>query len=229
MFWQRRQRMQQAGAVGATFAHADNAAAARGHARRAHMGERVEPLLIGASGDDAGVIFRRGIEVVIVIVQPGLFERCGLIWGQHAERGAGFEAFGLHCGDHGGELGQVAVFDLAPGRAHAEALRAALLGAAGGGEHLLGRHQLGGLETGVEMRRLAAIAAIFRAPAGFDGKQLRELHFIGREVLAMHLRRAKRQFGKGQLEQRLDFGAGPIVAGGQIIGHCALYPRSGRP
>ena len=55
--------------------------------------------------------------------------------GQHAERGAGFEPERFHALDHRADLVEVAVLRLAPGRAHAEAAGAGLLGRARLGEH----------------------------------------------------------------------------------------------
>ena len=56
------------------FAHADNAAAADIDAGVAHMLQRVQPVLIGPGADDVAVIFRRGVEIVVVIIQPRLFQ-----------------------------------------------------------------------------------------------------------------------------------------------------------
>ncbi len=71
---QGRQRMDHADAVVRRLAHADDAAAADIDAGVAHMGQRVEPVLIGAGGDDPLVIFRRGVEIVVVVVEAGLFQ-----------------------------------------------------------------------------------------------------------------------------------------------------------
>ena len=53
MFWQVRQRRDHAGAVVERFAHPDDAAAADMDAGIAHGGQRIEPVAIGARGDDA--------------------------------------------------------------------------------------------------------------------------------------------------------------------------------
>ena len=66
------QGMDQADAVVCAFAHADNAAAADMDAGVAHMRQRVQPVLIGPGGDDVAVIFRRGVEIVVVVIQPRL-------------------------------------------------------------------------------------------------------------------------------------------------------------
>jgi len=72
--------------VGTVLAHADDAAAADVNAGLAHMLERVEAVLIGARGDDGAVIFRRGVEVVVVVVEAAAFEPERLGLRQHAER-----------------------------------------------------------------------------------------------------------------------------------------------
>ena len=74
MHRQRRQRMDHAGTIVGALAHADDAAAADMDAGVAHMIERVEPLLIGARGDDLAVEFRRGVEIVVVVIETGLLQ-----------------------------------------------------------------------------------------------------------------------------------------------------------
>ena len=49
------------------------------------------------------------------------------------------------------------------------------------------------LDAGVVARRLRAVAAVLRAAAGLDRQQRRQLHRVGREVLAVHLLRAEQQ------------------------------------
>ena len=61
------------------LAHADDAAAADVDAGVAHMRQRVEAVLIGAGGDDLAVEFRRGVEVVVVIVEAGRLEPLRLV------------------------------------------------------------------------------------------------------------------------------------------------------
>ena len=107
----------------------------------------------------------------------------------------------------------VAVLGLAPRRAHAEALRPVRLGLARGGEHRVDVHQFLGLEPGLGVRRLRAIAAILRAAAGLDRQQGAQLHLARRVMRAMHLRRAEHELGERQVEQLRDLGAGPVGAG----------------
>jgi hypothetical protein len=101
--------------------------------------------------------------------------------------------------------------------------RAAGLRTSRGCSNLVRSHQLRGFETGFEVRRLAAIAAILGAAAGLHRKQLRELHFIGAEMYAMHLRGAENQIGEREFEQRGNLGARPVVTGLGIVDHQAPY------
>ena len=91
-----RQRLQQAGALLARFAQADDAAAAGLHADVAHVRQRVEAVLELAGVDDLVVELRRGVEVVVVVVEAGGLQRLRLGARQHAERGAGFQPERLH-------------------------------------------------------------------------------------------------------------------------------------
>ncbi len=141
--------MDEADAILTGLAHADDPAAADRHPRLAHFLQRIQSLLERPRGDDVAVMLGRGVDVVVVIVEPGLGERPRLIAGQHAESHAGFEAHRLHFADHLAERGHVAVLRLTPRRAHAEALRAVRLGLAGGSDHGVGVHQFFGLQTGV--------------------------------------------------------------------------------
>ena len=75
---QGRQRLQQAGALLARLAHADDAAAAGLHAGVAHVRQRVQAILEFARVDDLAVELRRGVEVVVVVVQAGVLQRVRL-------------------------------------------------------------------------------------------------------------------------------------------------------
>ena len=54
------------------LAHADDAAAADVDAGVAHVVERIQAVLIGARGDDLPVELRRGVEVVVVVIEAGV-------------------------------------------------------------------------------------------------------------------------------------------------------------
>ena len=60
------------------------------------------------------------------------------------------------------------------------------------------------VHAGVITRRLRAITAIFRATAGLDRNQCRQLHGVGRVVRAMHFLRTEEKVVERQLEQRGD-------------------------
>jgi hypothetical protein len=43
--------------------------------------QRIEPLLEGPGGDDLAIMFGRGVDVVVVIIEAGLFELARLAAG----------------------------------------------------------------------------------------------------------------------------------------------------
>ena len=100
MLRQVRERAQHRRAIAHGFAHADDAAAADIEARVAHRGERVEPILVGARGDDLAVELRRGVDVVVVVVEAGVLELVRLLGREHAERRAGLHAERAHFANH---------------------------------------------------------------------------------------------------------------------------------
>eukprot|EP00966_Prymnesium_polylepis_P192724 4467044-Prymnesium_polylepis.1 len=65
-------------AVGLRFAEAEDPAAADGDAGRAHIADRLQPVLICARRDHVGVVLARRVEVVVVRRQPGLLELASL-------------------------------------------------------------------------------------------------------------------------------------------------------
>ena len=130
-----RELRDQARALRPRLAHADDAAAADGNARAAHARERVEPVVVVARGDHFAVELRRGVEVVVVVVEPGVAQRLGLPVLQHAERAAGLEAERLDAAHHLEHRREVAVLGPAPRGAHAEARRALRLRRARSREH----------------------------------------------------------------------------------------------
>src|SRR5665213_3821847 len=175
------------------------------------MGERIEAVFIGARGDDGAIIFRRGVEVVVVVVKSGLLEALRLIAGQHAERGAGLQAERLDAFHHGANLVELAVLGRTPGRAHAETRGAAGLGGTRFAEHRLEAHEFCGFHAGVVTRRLRAIGAILRATTGLDRQQGRDLYFGGIEILTMSRCGAKHQLRERQCKQGFHLGARPVV------------------
>ena len=75
--------------------------------------------------NDALVVFLAGVEVVIVGIEPSLFEPRGLGVVQHSQCDTSLEAHALHAAHHVDNLVEGrAVLHLAPRRSHAEACRA---------------------------------------------------------------------------------------------------------
>ena len=100
MLRQRRERVQQLHAIELRLAHAEDAAAADVEPRVAHRLQRVEAVLVGARRDDLAVERLRRVEVVVVVVEPGVLELARLPGRQHAERRAGLEAERAHLAHH---------------------------------------------------------------------------------------------------------------------------------
>ncbi|MNN54246.1 hypothetical protein D3C81_1690530 [compost metagenome] len=61
------------------------------------------------------------------------------------------------------------------------------------------------------MTGLRTIFAIFRAGAGLDRQQGRNLHAVGVEMRAVHGLRLEQQIVEGLDEQGFDLGEGPVV------------------
>ena len=70
--------MQQSDAVFVSLAHADDPAAADGHARLADRGEGPEPVVVISRGDDLAVVLGRRVQIVVVGRQAGLGQAVGL-------------------------------------------------------------------------------------------------------------------------------------------------------
>ena len=68
----------QARACKAGFAHANDAAATDVHSGVADAIQRVEAILVVAGGNDFAVELGRRIEIVIVVVEPGVAQSLGL-------------------------------------------------------------------------------------------------------------------------------------------------------
>ena len=149
---------------------AEDASGAHVDACLLHIVNGGKALVVGACGDDAGVVLARGIYVVVVGSEAGVLELAGLLSIDHAESDAGLHAQGAHALDHLGDVLEVglAAAHVAPGGAHAEARAAVLLCDAGSLEHRLDVDHLGGLEPRAVARRLGAVAAVLAAPARLD-------------------------------------------------------------
>ena len=73
------------------------------------MREGIESVLVRTRGDDGLVVLGRGVEVVIVVVEPRVGEPLGLALGEHAEGDARFHAEVAHRLDHLDHAAEIAV------------------------------------------------------------------------------------------------------------------------
>ena len=76
--------MQQACAVGVRFAHAQNTATANCDPRAPDCGNGLQTLFVGPCADDVAIELRRGIQIVVVSGQSGVFKLLRLGIGQHS-------------------------------------------------------------------------------------------------------------------------------------------------
>ena len=173
------------------FAHADDAAAADFDAGTAHAAERVEPMLIIACRNHVTVKLGRGIEIVVVVIEAGVFQFFCLALAQHAERGAGFQTECFDFTDHFFNLFEVAIFRFAPCCAHAKARCAVRFGFTCGSQYRIERQDFLCGDASVVACGLRAIAAVFRAATGLDRQQRGEFDFGRIEMFAMNLLRTK--------------------------------------
>ncbi len=84
MTWQGREGMNESDAILTRLTYTNNAAAAHADAAIADLIERIEAVLERLSGDDPAIIFGRGVDIMIVIVQPVLGQFTRLPFIQHA-------------------------------------------------------------------------------------------------------------------------------------------------
>ena len=218
---------QQTGAILKRLAHAENPARADFHTRVTHMRQGFQPIGVGPGGDDVAVELGRGVEVVVVVIQPGFGQRLGLLLAQLAQGHAGFHAQRLDTLDHLQHIGHVLGRRMFPGRAHAEAGGANGLGIGRRLEHLLDLHELFLVQTGVVMTGLRTVLAVFRARTGLDRQQRGDLHPVRVEVHAMHRLCLKQQIIERLIEQLQHFCQSPVVAG-HGCSHGVLSLRIGR-
>jgi len=194
----------EASAVHGGFAHAHNAAAAHANAGAAHVLQSVQAVLVGAGADDVGVVLGRGVEVVVVVVKPGLFKGYRLVRFEHAQGGAGLHAQAFDGADEFAHFFNVAVFGGTPCGAHAKAGGASVFGGLGGLQYFIYRHEFFGFDAGIKLGRLGAVAAVFGAAAGFNGQQRGQLDVACGPVLAVHGLGLVNQVEQGFLQQCVD-------------------------
>ena len=196
-----RELREEPGALVPRFAHAHDAAAAHVHAGGAHALERVEAVLVVARRDHLAVELGRGVEVVVVVVEPRLAKLLGLALLEHAERAAGLEAELLHLAHHVEHGLEVAGLGAAPGRAHAEARRAVVLRGRRRAHDLVERQHRLVLHARGVARRLRAVAAVLGAAAGLDRQERRALDAVGVEIFPVDCLRPEEQIVEGKVEE----------------------------
>src|SRR5574341_290878 len=96
----RRELLKQRKPIFSALTHADYAAAADCNPGASHAGERVQPFLIRARGNDLRIELRRGVEIVVVSGESCIRERLRLTFGQHPQRATRFHAEGAYTSDH---------------------------------------------------------------------------------------------------------------------------------
>ena len=205
--------MQQADAIALRFAEADDSAAANGDSRFSHRRERAEAVIVIAGGDDLPVEFRRSIEVVVVRSQPrgGQAPRLRIV--EHAERAANFHSQLGHAAHHFQNVFKIlALLHVPPRGAHAETRRSLAAGALGKFHDFVHGKQAAARNFRRVMRALRAIGAIFRAPAGFHGKQAAKLDARGIVEFAVRLLGRKEKIRQRLPVDAANFFARPIVA-----------------
>ena len=213
-FWmlgQGRQGLDKPDPLGAILAHADDAATTDLDAGVANMAQRIEAFLIGTGSDDVAVHLGRGVEIVVVIIEPGGAEALRLFVGEHPQGDAGLEPKGLDALHHLADPVEITVLRAAPRGAHAEPAGAGGLGACGVGDHRLDGHQFFRLDPGVILGALRAIGAVLGTAAGLDAEQGRDLYPIGIEVAPVNRLRLEQEIVERQGEQRGDLRPCPIV------------------
>lgn len=122
---------------------------------------------------------------MIVEVDAGVGEPCGLLWREHAERYARLHANTFNSGNDVADLIEVAVLCTAPSRGHAEATRPGRLGALRG-DHISAIHQASRLQASVVVHALCAVGAVFRTAVGLDAEQACGFDVVWVTIAAMN-------------------------------------------
>jgi len=151
--------------------------------RFAHALQRVQPVLVVARADDVAVEFRRGIQVVVVVIQPRT-RSCSVCASFSMPSVAQVSMPSARTPlTISTTLAMSASLGFAPRRAHAEAVCALCCAARAAAithphrASSCSRHRRNGTP-------IAAIAAILRTAAGLDRQQRGELHRIRVEMFA---------------------------------------------
>src|SRR3546814_14414563 len=78
--------MQEADTILPRFAHPDYAAATDIDSGTADIIQRIKPILECPRSDDVAVIFRAGIDIMVIIIEAGIGQLARLFSRQHAQR-----------------------------------------------------------------------------------------------------------------------------------------------
>ena len=178
----------------------------------AHMFQRLQPVPVGARGNDLLVELRRGIEIVVVEIEARCFEALRLIGGQHSERSAGLDPHALTPST----MARTASRSRSFGSRHAAPMQKRLARRLRGArfvEHCVKRHQFFGTHAGIVTRALRTIGAVFRTAAVLIDSSVEIC--TGPDSNGRGARSGRETSGQGrQTEQRAHLRAGPIVADG---------------
>mmetsp|Transcript_2320 Transcript_2320/g.3499 ORF Transcript_2320/g.3499 Transcript_2320/m.3499 type:complete len:266 (+) Transcript_2320:1177-1974(+) len=219
VFLQCGQRQQHVDPVHLLLAHAYDAAGADLHARLAHPVQGVDTIGKGAGGDDLRVVALGGVDIMVVVVQPGIAQAKHLAVVQHAQRHAGLHTQLLDPVDHRLKRSHVAILWRAPGGPHAIACGTARLGPACLCQNPLHLDQFCRRELGTVTGGLRTIGAVLGTAAGLDAEQFGFLHLIGIIVQPVHRLRLKQQIHKWLVVNCFGFGAGPVGSNGGGVQH----------
>ena len=170
---QRGNGVQQTDAVAVFLAQTQDPTGADVDAGITYVRQRLEPLVVRPRGDHVRVELARGVQVVVVGREPGLFQVLGLVLIDHAQRHADLHVHLADARDHRLDVLQTGLPTphVPPGGTHAEPSAAVGFGVAGFLQHVLDGRHLGGLEAGVVARGLRTVGAVLAAPAGLDVHQ----------------------------------------------------------
>ena len=211
MLGQVRERVRAARRDRPGLAHPDDAAAADLDAGLAHALERVEPVLVGARCDDLAVELGRGVEVVVVVVEPGSFQPCGLSPVSMPSVTQVSSPSALHAFDHAQHRVDVAGPWASARRRPCRSGGPGVLCARAAARTASIAISFA-LEPGIVTGALRAVGAVLRAAARLDRQQRGELDLGRVEEQAMRRLSPKHQLGERKLEQRRDLCTGPVVA-----------------
>ena len=182
------------------LAHAEDAAAADIDLLISDVFQRFQAILEGPGADDIAIKFRRSIQVVVVIIQAGLFQAFRLRFGQHAPCHAGLHPHIVHRLDHLNHPLQILIGRVSPGSSHAKTGRPFVLGVRSGLDHLIDRKQFLFFQIGVVLGALRAVTTILGTGAGFDTQQCADLNPVGIEMLPVDCLSLKQQIIEREIQ-----------------------------